>query len=190
MIGEILVTRQIPAPAMKILSDAPVELIQWDYPDKAMPRDKLLSAVQGCDACLCMLTDKINAEFFDAAGPQLKTVATMSVGFDHIDVAECKKRGILTGYTPGVLHHTVAELTVALLLATTRRLSPAIDSVRNNGRGTWEPLGFCGRDWSGGGQENAWIRMQDHLHRYPPQGGLGERLPDGVRLHGGPAEES
>ena len=120
---------------MKILTDAPVELIQWDYPDKAMPRDKLLSAVKGCDACLCMLTDKINAEFFDAAGPQLKTVATMSVGFDHIDVAECKKRGILTGYTPGVLHHTVAELTVALLLATTRRLSPAIDSVRNNGLG-------------------------------------------------------
>lgn len=131
---------------MKILTDAPVELIQWDYPDKAMPRDKLLSAVKGCDACLCMLTDKINAEFFDAAGPQLKTVATMSVGFDHIDVAECKKRGILTGYTPGVLHHTVAELTVALLLATTRRLSPAIDSVRNNGWGTWEPLGYCGTD--------------------------------------------
>lgn len=131
---------------MKILTDAPVEIIHWDYPDKAMPRDKLLAAVKGCDACLCMLTEKINAEFFEAAGPQLKTVATMSVGFDHIDVPECKKRGILTGYTPGVLHHTVAELTVALLLATTRRLSPAIDSVRNGGWGTWEPLGYCGTD--------------------------------------------
>lgn len=143
---QILVTRQIPAPAMKILTDAPVEIVHWDYPDKAMPRDKLLAAVKGCDACLCMLTEKINAEFFEAAGPQLKTVATMSVGFDHIDVPECKKRGILTGYTPGVLHHTVAELTVALLLATTRRLSPAIDSVRNGGWGTWEPLGYCGTD--------------------------------------------
>lgn len=61
-------------------------------------------------------------------------------------MAECKKRGILTGYTPGVLQRTVAELTVALLLATTRRLSPAIDSVRNNGWGTWEPLGYCGTD--------------------------------------------
>ena len=131
---------------MKILTDAPVEIVHWDYPDKAMPRDKLLAAVKGCDACLCMLTEKINAEFFEAAGPQLKTVATMSVGFDHIDVPECKKRGILTGYTPGVLHHTVAELTVALLLATTRRLSPAIDSVRNGGWGTWEPLGYCGTD--------------------------------------------
>ena len=131
---------------MKILTDAPVEIVHWDYPDKAMHRDKLLAAVKGCDACLCMLTEKINAEFFEAAGPQLKTVATMSVGFDHIDVPECKKRGILTGYTPGVLHHTVAELTVALLLATTRRLSPAIDSVRNGGWGTWEPLGYCGTD--------------------------------------------
>ena len=131
---------------MKMLTDAPVEIVHWDYPDVAMPREKLLEAVKGCDSCLCMLTDKINAEFFDAAGPQLKTVATMSVGFDHIDVPECKKRGILTGYTPGVLHHTVAELTVALLLATTRRLSPAIDSVRAGGWGTWEPLGYCGTD--------------------------------------------
>lgn len=131
---------------MKMLTDAPVELIHWNYPDKAIPRDKLLEWVKGCDACLCMLTEKINAEFFDAAGPQLKTVATMSVGYDHIDIPECKKRGIFTGHTPGVLHHTVAELTVALLLATTRRLSPAIDSVRNNGWGTWEPLGYCGTD--------------------------------------------
>ena len=62
---------------MKMITDAPVEVVHWDYPDKAMPRDKLLAAVKGCDACLCLLTDKINAEFFDAAGPQLKTVATM-----------------------------------------------------------------------------------------------------------------
>lgn len=131
---------------MKMLTDAPIDVICWDYPDKAIPRDKLLKDIKGCDACLCLLTDKINAELFDAAGPQLKTVASMSVGFDHFDVAECKKRGIFCGHTPGVMHRTVAELTVALLLATTRRLSPAIDSVRNGGWGTWEPLGYCGTD--------------------------------------------
>ena len=73
----------------------------------------------------------------------------MSVGFDHFDVAACKKRGILCGYTPGVLHHTVAELTIALLLCTSRRLVPAVNSVKQGTWGTWEPLGYCGLDLMG-----------------------------------------
>ncbi len=56
------------------------------------------------------------------SGPSLKVVGTMSVGFDHIDIAACKKRGIAVGHTPNVLTDAVAELTMALLLATARRL--------------------------------------------------------------------
>ena len=55
-------------------------------------------------------------------GSQLKVVSTMSVGYDHIDIEECKRRGIRVGYTPDVSSYAVAELTVALLLATSRRL--------------------------------------------------------------------
>jgi len=57
-------------------------------------------------------------------GPQLKVVGTVSVGYEHIDVHECKARNVLIGYTPDVLTNTTAELTMALLLATSRRLMP------------------------------------------------------------------
>lgn len=55
-------------------------------------------------------------------GSQLKVISTMSVGLEHIDTAECRRRGIAVGYTPGVLTETTAELTLALLLATSRRI--------------------------------------------------------------------
>ncbi|KAK8807036.1 hypothetical protein WA158_003795 [Blastocystis sp. Blastoise] len=143
---KILVTRKIPQEAMDMLLKANVELVHWDKAAEAIPRDKLLQMVKGCDGAYVLLTEKINDEFFEAAGPQLKTVATMSVGFDHFDLDACKKRGILCGYTPGVLHHTVAELTMALLLCTSRRLPTAINSVKQGTWGTWEPLGYCGVD--------------------------------------------
>jgi len=73
-------------------------------------------------------------------GPQLKVVSTMSVGYDHIDATECKRRGIQVGNTPGVLTDAVADLTVGLLLATARLFPQAIDSVKNGGWGAWDPL--------------------------------------------------
>ena len=56
------------------------------------------------------------------AGPNLRVVGTMSVGYDHIDLKACDELGIKVGFTPNVLTNAVAELTVALLLATSRRL--------------------------------------------------------------------
>lgn len=86
-----------------------------------MPRDQLLKGIVGKDALFCTLTDKIDAELLDRAGSNLKVIATMSVGYEHIDLNECKKRNIRVGYTPEVLTDAVADLTVALTLATTRR---------------------------------------------------------------------
>lgn len=77
-----------------------------------------------------MLTDKIDKQVLDAAGPSLKVIATMSVGYEHIDVEEAKKREILIGYTPGVLTDAVAELTLGLLLATSRRLFEANKAIQ------------------------------------------------------------
>ena len=56
------------------------------------------------------------------SGSNLKVVGTMSVGYDHIDLNSCRDRGIPVGYTPDVLTDATAELTVALLLAVSRRL--------------------------------------------------------------------
>jgi len=57
-------------------------------------------------------------------GPQLQVIGTMSVGYEHVDVRECGARNVVIGYTPDVLTDATAELTVALLLATSRRLMP------------------------------------------------------------------
>lgn len=84
------------------------------------------------NAIFCTLSDKIDIDVLDSAGPNLKVIGTMSVGFEHINIDECKKRGIRVGYTPEVLTDATAELTVALLLATSRRLIEASKEVSFN----------------------------------------------------------
>lgn len=80
-----------------------------------MPRDELLINAAGKHAIFCTLSDKIDKALLDAAGTDLKVVSTISVGYDHIDVDECKKKGIKVGHTPDVLTDATAELTVSLI---------------------------------------------------------------------------
>lgn len=68
------------------------------------------------DAIYCSLSDKIDRDVLDAAGSQLKVIATISVGYDHIDVKECRQRGVKIGYTPDVLTDATAELTVTIMI--------------------------------------------------------------------------
>lgn len=91
-----------------------------------------------------MLTDKIDAEILNKAGKNLKIIATMSVGYDHFDVAEIKKRGIKMAYTPDILTDATAELAVALLLATSRRLLEANEEAKTGGWKAWSPFWMCG----------------------------------------------
>lgn len=100
--------------------------------------------VVGKDGIYCTLTDKIDVELLEHAGPNLKVVATISVGYDHIDVEECRKRGIRIGYTPDILTDATAELTMALLLSTSRRLFEANREVYNGGWRTWSPFWMVG----------------------------------------------
>uniref|UniRef100_A0A7N6FF10 Glyoxylate reductase/hydroxypyruvate reductase n=1 Tax=Anabas testudineus TaxID=64144 RepID=A0A7N6FF10_ANATE len=146
---KIFVTRRIPPEGMKILSAAGVcEVSLWDS-DEPVPRSELLKGVQGAHGLLCLLSDKIDAEVLDAAGPNLKVISTLSVGFDHLAIDEIKKRGIRVGYTPDVLTDATAELTVALLLATARRLPEGVEEVKNGGWSSWKPLWLCGYGLSG-----------------------------------------
>ncbi|XP_076149532.1 glyoxylate reductase/hydroxypyruvate reductase isoform X2 [Alosa pseudoharengus] len=115
----------------------------WDS-DDPVPRAELLKKVKGVDALFCVLTEKIDTELLDAAGPNLRVVSTMSVGYDHLSLDELKKRGIRVGYTPDVLTDAVAELTVALLLCTSRRLVEATHEAKTGGWGTWRTLWLCG----------------------------------------------
>ncbi|XP_059826054.1 glyoxylate reductase/hydroxypyruvate reductase-like isoform X1 [Hypanus sabinus] len=143
-LARVYVTRRIPRKGLQALRDSGIcDLKQWDS-DDPVPRSELLKEVAGVHGLYCLLTEEIDRELLDAAGPNLKVISTMSVGFDHLSLEEIKKRGIRVGYTPDVLTNATAELTVALLLATSRRLMEAVAEVKSGGWGTWKPLWLCG----------------------------------------------
>ena len=95
---------------------------------------------------LTLLTDKIDGELMDAAGPQLKVISQIAVGYENIDVAEATKRGIPVGYTPGVLTEATADLTFALMMAAARRVVEAAKAVHDGKWKTWHPLHYLGPD--------------------------------------------
>ena len=85
-------------------------------------RDDIKKQIQGADGVFWASHEPFNAEIMNAAGPKLRVLATMSVGVDHIDLNEMKRRQIKLGYTPEVLSDTVAETAILLALAASRRL--------------------------------------------------------------------
>ncbi|EDS28707.1 glyoxylate reductase/hydroxypyruvate reductase [Culex quinquefasciatus] len=119
------------------------ELTIWDEPSP-VPREEFMKNVAGKDAIFCSLNDRIDKELLDQAGPSLKVIGTISVGFDHIDLKQCRERGIRVGYTPEVLTDATAELTIALLLATARRLLEANKEAHTGGWKSWSPMWMCG----------------------------------------------
>jgi glyoxylate reductase len=143
----VFVARRIPDAGLdKVLAET--DAVVW--PDELPPpRDDLLSAVAGCDGVLTLLTDRVDDEFLDAAGPQLKVVSNYAVGFDNVDVPACTARRIPVGNTPGVLTDTTADLAWALLMAAARRVAEGDRYVRAGKWKTWGPLLLLGTDVHG-----------------------------------------
>lgn len=141
---KVLLTRNVPQAAVERLQEA-CDLQHWAS-DEPIPRETLLEWAAGVDGIYCLLTDRIDAELLDAAGAQLRVVSTMSVGYDHVDVDACRARGVAVGNTPGVLTDTTADLTVALLLCTARRLPEAITAVKEGAWPPWQPEWMTGLD--------------------------------------------
>ncbi|CAO3573704.1 unnamed protein product [Mortierella alpina] len=141
----LLVTRTLPQASQARLDKGleGVDVVQWKE-DCAIPRAEFLKMAKGADGILCLLTDKIDAELLDAAGPQLKVVSTMSVGFDHVHVPELTSRSVALGITPGVLTEATADTTVLLVLASARRLREGMTAVINGEWGTWSPTWLLG----------------------------------------------
>jgi glyoxylate reductase len=143
----VFVARRIPDEGLDPIAAA-CDLNLWDG-DMPPPRDELLRRIAGCDGALTLLTDRVDDEFLDAAGPGLKVVANYAVGFDNIDVAACARRGVAVGNTPGVLTETTADLAFALLMAAARRLPEGSRYVRDGQWKTWGPLLLLGPDVHG-----------------------------------------
>lgn len=140
----IFVTRCLPEGAMRVLEDN--FAVECNPHDRVLTRPELLAGVAGKDGILPLLTERIDDELLDAAGPQLKIVANYAVGFNNIDLAACTRRKIPATNTPGVLTDTTADLAMALLLAVARRLVPADAYARAGKYEGWSPLLFVGAD--------------------------------------------
>ncbi|HEY0442871.1 MAG TPA: D-glycerate dehydrogenase [Candidatus Limnocylindrales bacterium] len=144
---KVFVARVIPDDGLRLVTEA-TDATVWPN-ELPPPRDELLRAVEGCDGLLMLLTDRVDAELLDRAGPQLKVVSNYAVGFDNVDVAECTRRGIPVGNTPGVLTETTADLAFALLMAAARRLPEGDRYVRAGKWKTWGPMLLMGPDVHG-----------------------------------------
>lgn len=128
----VLITRKLPASVIaRVEASCDVDL--WTE-RQAIPRDELLARAKGKDALVCLLTDAIDVAVLDAAGPALRIVANVAVGYNNIDVAACRARGVVATNTPDVLTNACADFTWALILAVTRRLGEGERVVR---AGTW-----------------------------------------------------
>ena len=124
----VLVTRRLPSSVIARLEET-CELDLHSGPT-AIAREDLLARVAGKAALVCLLTDPIDAAVLDAAGPSLKVVANVAVGYNNIDVAACRARGVVVTNTPDVLTNACADFTWALILAITRRLGEGEREVR------------------------------------------------------------
>ncbi|WP_210717264.1 2-hydroxyacid dehydrogenase [Amycolatopsis acididurans] len=116
----IVVTRRIPEAALAVLREAGE--VWLPEADRALEPDELRKAVDGAAAVVSMLHDRIDGPVADAAGPGLRVVANVAVGYDNIDVPALAERNVLVTNTPGVLTDATADLTFSLLLALTRRI--------------------------------------------------------------------
>lgn len=137
----------------------------WDIPKKAIQllqercdtiictgqpypkREEVLDKINGVDGLFWFSHNKVDKELLDKAGPNLKVVATMSAGYDHIDVKEVKSRGIKLGNTPKVLDSAVADIAMALALAVARRMPEGRQKIESNQWETGQPQWMLGQDF-------------------------------------------
>ncbi|HXF36898.1 MAG TPA: D-glycerate dehydrogenase [Actinomycetota bacterium] len=143
----VLVTRTVPEPVLERLRErCEVDVYESGW---AIPREELLRRVAGRDGLLALLTERVDAELLDAAGPRLRIVANYAVGYDNVDVEECTRRGVLVSNTPDVLTETTADLAWALILAAARRVAEGDRFLRSRRRWIWGPLMMLGQDVHG-----------------------------------------
>ena len=146
----LFVTRRIPSIGLEMVQSLSAEYDIEVWPDPLPPAyEVLLEKVRGLAGLLCLLTDQIDANLMDAAGPQLKVISQLAVGFDNIEVAAATARGIPIGHTPGVLTDATADFAWALLMAAARRVVEGDKFTRAGRWQTWGPIDFLGPDVSG-----------------------------------------
>lgn len=148
--GHVYITRPMSAHVMRQAGELPAPMATHKDPDFPPTREQLLEGCRGASAIITMLTEKIDDEVMEAAGPGLKVIANVAVGYDNIDLEAAARRGITVTNTPGVLDEATADLAFALILVTVRRVAEADRFVRTGKPWIWAPQSFIGLDVSAG----------------------------------------
>lgn len=141
------ITGRVPESAVEMLGAAgSVEIADTEA---RLPRSELLELVAGTDAILTLLHDKVDGELLDAAGPDLRCVANVAVGYDNVDLSAAASHGVAVTNTPGVLDDATADLTIGLILSACRRLGEGERLIRSGTPWAWSMSFMLGHDLRG-----------------------------------------
>ena len=143
----VVVTRRLPEAVetrLKELFD-----VELRDPDTKMSREELAAAMARADVLVPTITDQIDAGLIAQAGERLKLIANYGAGVDHIDVATARSRGILVSNTPGVVTEDTADMTMALIMAVTRRIPEGLAVMQAGRWDGWSPTAFLGNRMAG-----------------------------------------
>ena len=148
MTGLIYVSRLLTDRAMSHLHSlgAPLRIGSEAPPNRA----ELEAGIAGASAAVITLTERVDADLLAAAGPQLKVIANVAVGYDNIDLSAAEAAGVTVTNTPGVLDRASADHTLALILDATRRITEGDRLIRSRQPWVWGPRMLVGLDISAG----------------------------------------
>ncbi|MGR3247841.1 MAG: 2-hydroxyacid dehydrogenase [Paracoccus sp. (in: a-proteobacteria)] len=138
----VAVTRRLPEAVETRMSELFDVVLRDD--DRKLNQDEIVSLMQGVDVLVPTVTDQITANMLARAGERLKLIANFGAGVDHIDVLSARQRGVLVSNTPGVVTEDTADMTLALILAVTRRIPEGMAEMQAGRWQGWSPTAYLG----------------------------------------------
>ena len=140
---KVVVTRKLPAAIEARMGE--LFDVSLNPDDRPMSFDALAAALADADVLVPTITDRIDARLLAAAGPSLRMIANFGAGVDNIDVDAANARGVVVTNTPGVLTEDTADMTLALIMASARRLVEGANTVQAGEFHGWTPTWMLGR---------------------------------------------